>query len=220
MTPPIRKIGIFGGTFDPPHMGHLLMAHAALAKAGLERLTFMVSAAPPHKLGSASEPSASFAHRLRMVEIAAPQEEGFVVSDMESRLPRPSFTVDLLRRFREAEGEGAEIHFLIGADWIPQLASWKTIDEVFALCRFIVVPRRGFSHAALRTAARGLKGAWVDRLESGWIDAPEVDVSSTDVRERVASGLSIATLVPRSVEAYIYEQGLYGAKGEEETRGL
>lgn len=209
----IDRIGVLGGTFDPLHNGHLSLAAAAREKAGLSTVWFAPAAAPPHKLRTSCEPRASFAHRLRMAQLAVEGREGFEVTDREGRRPGPSFTVDVLREWKGEVGDGTELCFLIGSDWVADLGTWKEIDAVFGLCRFLVVPRPGFPKESMRRETHGLEAEWVRRLEAGWIDAPEIGISSTLVRENLASGLSITDLVPDAVEAYIRENGLYRGSG-------
>jgi nicotinate-nucleotide adenylyltransferase len=207
-----EKIGLFGGTFDPIHLGHTSMVRAARSGAGLDRTILLVAAAPPHKDSSTGAPEASFEHRLRMAGIATHGDEGLEVSDRESRREAPSYTVDTLKELRNQAGGGAEFHFLIGADWIPRLSTWKDIGEIFTLCQFVVVPRGGFGKADLRSAARGLEEIWVESLEKGWVETAEVDISSTLVRERISDGLPVGSLVHPGVERYIIEHGLYRQK--------
>jgi nicotinate-nucleotide adenylyltransferase len=205
-------LGVFGGTFDPIHVGHLILAQTALESLGLSRVLFSPASTPPHKSGPTKTPRASVEHRLRMTELALAGHERFVLSDWEGRRTVPSYTVDFLRWLIKEEGESTELVFLIGSDWTPQLSLWKEIDVIFTLCRFAVFPRPGFPRDRVATACSGLRPEWVARLEAGWMDAPQIEVSSTDIRERVAAGRSIRYRVPPSVEAYILEHGLYGAK--------
>jgi nicotinate-nucleotide adenylyltransferase len=206
-----RKLGLFGGTFDPIHRGHLAMAHAALEKAELAEMIFLPAASPPHKGDESREPQAPFTHRLAMANIALENMDGFTVSDLEGRRPAPSYTVDTLDEFLAREGPDSELNFLIGGDWIPRLASWKDIGKIFTLCRFLVVPREGFTRSDLVSGSWELEKSWVEHLKEGWIDAPVVQVSSTDIRRRRASGLPLGDRLPSGVEAYIREHGLYSA---------
>ncbi|MCU0723053.1 MAG: nicotinate-nucleotide adenylyltransferase [Planctomycetes bacterium] len=205
------RIGLFGGTFDPIHVGHLVVAEAAREWARLDRIWFLPSASPPHKADPAKAPKAPFRHRLRMTRIAAAGNPAFRVSDREGARPGPSYTVDLLREFRRELGPRAELHFLIGADWVANLASWKDAAELFRLCRFLVVPRPGFPRPDLARLRRALGREAASRLEEAWIPAPEIGISSTEIRERIAAGRSVRYLLPAGVESYIRRNGLYGA---------
>lgn len=202
------SICIFGGTFDPVHLGHLVVAERALEFCGAEKAVFLPSCAPPHKSAAARAPAASFAHRVRMAAIAVEGNHSFAVSDREGRRTGPSYTVDLLREIR-AESPGLDVCFLVGADWVSGLSSWKDIGEIFGLCRFIVAPRPGYTKGDVRIAARDLGGARSRELERNWIPAPEIGISSTEIRERIASGLPVRYLLPPGVREYIERHGLY-----------
>jgi len=206
-----EKLGLFGGTFDPVHLGHLILADAAREWAGLDRVLFLPSASPPHKTGGGKGPRADFRHRLRMVELAIAGHPAFQASDCEGLRPGPSYTIELLREIRRETGEAADLFFLIGADWAASLGTWKEIEGIFALCRFLVVPRPGFPREGLSRLAAGRGADRARPLEEGWVPAPEVGISSTDIRKRLASGRSVRYLLPPGVEGYIRGNALYGA---------
>jgi len=185
-----------GGTFDPIHIAHLVMADQAVAQFGLVRLIFVPAPRPPHK-GDGAE--ASFPDRLEMVRRAIAGNPRLAVSDIESRRSGPSYTIDTVRAVA-AELPGEELTFVAGSDSLTQLAAWKLPEELLAACRFVVAPRPGF--AIERTEPR-----FADRIAV--LDMPALDVSSRDIRRRLRRGASIRYLVPPEVEAFIREKNLY-----------
>lgn len=201
---------LFGGTFDPIHAGHVSIATSVLAHPGVARVIFLPSATPPHKTAHQSVPRAPFAHRLEMTRIAAADQPRFEVSDRENRRAGPSYTIDLVREIREEIGPERRLFFLIGADWVPGLSTWVEIEDLFACCEFLVAPRPGFERDQLEKAATGLPGHLAARLARGWLAAPSVDVSSTEVRERLSRGRGLDALLPPGVEDHIRAHHLYG----------
>lgn len=188
--------GLMGGTFDPIHIAHLVMADQAVGQFGLARLIFVPAARPPHKCGDAVAP---FEDRLEMVRRAIAGRPHLTVSDIEARRPGPSYTIDTVRAVaRELPGEA--LTFIVGADSLAQLAAWKLPDELLTECRFVVAPRPGFSIDDVSPRFR-------DRVFT--LDMPSLDVSSRDIRDRVRRGVSIRYLVPPEVEAFIREKKLY-----------
>lgn len=198
-----ERIGILGGTFNPPHLGHLVMALDALEAAGLDRVLFVPAAVPPHKVHLAD--IASAADRLEMTRLAVAAEPRFQVSDHEIRRGGISFTVDTVRALK-AEHPGAELHLIIGGDTLRELPSWKSIDDILGLCRIVTVARPGFDRERMRPV---LGGQWPDRLLAGVVAGHQVDISSTDLRARVAHGRTIRFLVPDAVAGYIAARKLY-----------
>lgn len=209
MTDAVQKICYFGGTFDPPHLGHLVIAAEALERAGLDRVVFLPSAAPPHKEGPKTGPEAAFADRLAMTAWAIEGEPRFEASDLENRREGPSYTVDLLRRLQKETPPSTRLFFLIGSDWIPRLHTWRRIEAVFDLCCLLVAERPGFPRESLADLGDSLRSEWIERLDDGWLDSPLIGISSTDVRRRIAKGRTVRYLVPDRVLHYIREKGLY-----------
>jgi nicotinate-nucleotide adenylyltransferase len=188
--------GLMGGTFDPIHIAHLVMADQAVGQLGLARLLFVPAARPPHKQGDGLAP---FEDRLEMVRRAIAGHPRLAISDIEARRPGPSYTIDTVRALaRELPGEA--LTFVAGSDSLAQLAAWKLPDELLTECRFVVAPRPGFSISDVSPRFR-------DRVFT--LDMPSLDVSSRDIRERVRRGASIRYLVPPDVEAFIREKNLY-----------
>lgn len=198
------RIGIFGGTFDPIHKGHIDVASAVLTAAGLDRLVFMPTGDPPHKVHRSVTPGAL---RLQMVR-AAIKEVGnaqFSVSDMEIRRKGYTYTVDTLRALTEQAPE-TEYLWIIGADVLADLKHWKDYHQVFRLCSFIAMYRPGYSRAHFETEYEELTrlGARIQ-----FVEVPAVDVSSTEIREACSSGTVPANWVPGAVAAIIRACGLY-----------
>ena len=198
-----EKIGILGGTFNPPHLGHLVMAMDAMEEARLDRVVFVPAARPPHKLHLADIAPAD--DRLAMTRLAVTDEPRFSVSDVELRRGGPSYTVDTLRALA-GELPGAELCLIIGGDTLRELPSWRAVEEILGLCRVITVARPGFDRERMRPA---LPGDWPERLLAGVVAGHGLDISSTDIRLRVASGRCIRFLVPDAVAAYIAQRNLY-----------
>lgn len=180
--------GIFGGSFDPIHHGHLILARAALEELGLDRILFIPANMSPHKTDTNP---ATAQDRLAMLQLAIENEPGFAASDLELHRPPPSYTVDTLRELNSHHPEDI-FTLLIGADNVVKFDTWREPDEIRSLARIAVLDRA--NHETTRE--------WpiVRRL---------VDISSTDIRTRVATGRSIRYLTPDSVCDYITAQGLY-----------
>lgn len=189
------KLGIFGGTFNPIHLGHLLIAEAAAEALELDRVIFIPSATPPHKRPRVL---ADARHRLRMVKLAIHGNPRFGCSDIEVRRGGPSYSVETLRQLRHAMPR-AKFYFLIGADSLRELHKWREAAELARLCEFICVARPGE-----RTPPARLRGLRVHKLPGH-----PADISSSDIRDRLASGASVRYLVPETVQRYIQKTGLY-----------
>ena len=186
-----------GGTFDPIHIAHLIIAEEALDSLSLDRVIFVPSARPPHKQ---DDRVTSLNHRLEMVRLAIGGDPRLALSDIEARRPEPSYTVETIRQFRRELGDEEKIYFLMGADSLALFFTWKDPLDLIDACEFVVVPRPGVDMG--EGDPRILEKALV-------LDAPLIGVSSSDVRDRVRAGRSIRHLVPEEVRAYIREKNLY-----------
>jgi nicotinate-nucleotide adenylyltransferase len=200
------RIGILGGTFNPVHLGHLILAQEAAETHGLAAVLFVPCAAPPHKETAGLTPAE---HRKAMLEAAVADNDAFEVCDLELRRGGPSYSVDTVRELRRLH-PGAALHFIIGADTLPELPSWRSIYELLELCRFVAFGRPGAGEAAPGPAAIRLRPPWPERLLGDFTPGRTVDISSSDIRRRVAEGRSIRYLVPEAVEQYIARHRLYG----------
>jgi nicotinate-nucleotide adenylyltransferase len=193
-----QRYGIFGGTFDPIHHGHLIAAQASLESLHLTRILFLPSANPPHK---ESESISPFALRLQMVELAIQSNPSFSASDLESRLSPPSYTIRTIKEsYKEYPPDSFELFLLIGADNLVGFNSWKEPDNILAEIPVVVLARPGFELSAVPR---------VFRERAKWVQIPLIDISSTDIRRRVAQRLPIRYLVPDKVEEFIYQHKLY-----------
>jgi nicotinate-nucleotide adenylyltransferase len=195
-------VGLVGGTFDPVHVGHVAMAQAAAACAGLDRTVLVPAGEPPHRRPAI----ASAADRLAMLRLAVAGHPGLEVSDIELRRPGPSYTVDTLRAL-VAIRPGDEFHLVLGWDAARELRSWRSPDEVLRLARLVVVTRPGFP----TPGPEDLLAAGIDPVSTVLCDTDTPDVVSTDVRRRLEQGASLTGLVDPAVEAYLRGHHLYAA---------
>lgn len=193
------RIGLLGGTFNPIHHGHLLIARDAMEQLRLDCVKFIPSATPPHK-PLAGDVSAL--HRLRMVRLAIRGEKRFEVDDMEVRRGGMSYTVETVAELKRRDSS-AEFYFIIGADSLQELHRWYKIEQLARLCTFAVAARPGCEMAA----AVGLK------LRCRVVRAHECEIASREIRMRIARDESIQWLVPEAVLRYIDRQKLYQGKG-------
>jgi nicotinate-nucleotide adenylyltransferase len=187
------RIGIFGGTFDPPHVGHLIVASDACVALELDRLILVPSADPPHKRGAVT---GTPEQRLEMVRAAVRDDPRFAVDDLELRREGASYTVDTLRALRSRYPE-AELFFLVGVDQMRELHSWREPREVARLARLSVVTREGDTPDA------------DSPFEHTVVPVTRIDLSATDIRRRIREGKSVRYLVTEEVAGMIEEFGLY-----------
>lgn len=198
-----RKIGIMGGTFDPIHTGHLVTAEAVRIEYGLEKVLFIPAANPPHKQKSKVTPAM---HRYIMTVMATYSNAHFYVSPIELERPGLSYTIDTLQKLIEQYGDKTEFYFITGADAVADLPTWYKIDQLLELVYFIAATRPGCICSLDDVIKKfGVKG----RKKIQRLATPELEISSTDIRERVRQGRSIKYIVPESVENYISKEGLY-----------
>ena len=198
-----RRIGILGGTFDPPHVGHLWLATLAADAIGLDRVLFMPAAQPPHKQGAAVT---SASDRLLMTRLAIAGDEAFELTIIEMERSGPSYTIDSVVELRGLYGDEAELFLLMAADSLAQIDTWRQPDELLERIEWVVGPRPGVALPD-RSALEDRFGEQASRIHL--LDGPSLDVSSTQVRARVAAGHAIRYLVPRGVEELIVDRGLY-----------
>jgi nicotinate-nucleotide adenylyltransferase len=202
------RLGLFGGTFDPIHLGHLILAESCREACDLDQVWFVVAGEPPHKPGERT----SAADRLEMARIAVAGHPAFEVSDLETNRPGPHYSVETLEAIHR-DHPGDELFFLIGADSLADLPSWRQPDRIAQLATIVVVNRAGidtFDPAHLPDLGPGTRP-----IRS--VLVPPTGISSHDLRRRVAEGRSIRYQLPRGVEAYIEAQGLY--RGQIPDRG-
>jgi len=201
------RLGLFGGTFDPIHLGHLILAEQCRESCGLDQVWFVVAGEPPHKPGGRT----AVAHRLEMARLAVAGHSAFAVSEVETRRPGPHYSVETLESVRR-DSPGEALFFLIGADSLADLVSWREPARIAQLATIVVVNRPGIEE--VDAASLPDFGPGSHRLLS--VTIPPIGIASTDLRRRLADGRSIRYQVPRGVEAYIEAQGLYrDGKGNE-----
>ena len=200
------KLGILGGTFDPIHLGHLIIAEEAISSLGLDRVLFVPAGDPWMKADTTIAPRQ---HRLAMVVAAVGDNQKFKVSPSELERFGPSYTVETLEEFGEDYGLQTELFFIIGADALKDFGKWHEPERVLELCMLAVVGRPSHEALDLSPLETILPGIG-ERV--ALVDDVAIGVSATDIRERVAEGRSIKYLVPPIVEAYIQEHGLYKEK--------
>lgn len=198
-----QRIGILGGTFNPIHLGHLLMAQDAMEQLRLDRVKFIPTALPPHKTAERLAPAAD---RLRMVRLAIRANPAFEADDIEIRRGGISYTVDTLCELRRRHPR-ARFYFIIGADSLRELHLWRQARRLVKLCTFVTVPRPGFEPKPVVDPK--LDAATRRRLRQHVLRGHACDIASSDIRRRVARGLSIRYLLPDAVRDYIRRRKLY-----------
>ena len=201
------RLGVFGGTFDPIHLGHLAVAEEARRRLGLEQVLFLPAGAPPHKGGVAVAPAAD---RLEMVRLAVAGNPAFVADDREIRRPGPSFTVDTLEELGR-EHPGAELYYLLGSDSVVELDSWHEPSRLFGLAIFAVLLRPGWSERRVRAWWRAHPAEDRPRLQI--LGVPGMEVASRDLRRLLAAGEVPRYLLPEEVRGWITTRGLYREGG-------
>ena len=212
------KLGIFGGTFDPIHWGHLRSAEEVSETFGLDRVYFIPASIPPHKRGQTRTPARD---RLNMVRLAVARNPRFAVSTVELTRPGVSYSVDTIRSFAKNLQKGDSLHFIIGLDAFREIGTWKDFREIFSLCNFIVTSRPGSKeNDPLKGTGVAVKKLFCYdfkkrnyRHESGtrinFIELTDIAISASEIRGLVKQRKSIRYLVPSSVERYIKRRRLY-----------
>ncbi len=205
-----HRLGVLGGTFDPPHYGHLALAETARVQLGLAQVLFVPAAEPPHK---PQQPITPAHHRAAMVKAALADNPAFALSCIDLERPGPHYTVEMLALLRQ-EHPQAGLFFLLGGDSLAQLTTWRDPAGIVRQARLAVMRRPGWEPDldALEHQVPGIR----ERLH--WLDLPRLSVSSSDLRRRAASGLPLRYLTPPPVLAYIREQRLYRPRPAQKHR--
>jgi nicotinate-nucleotide adenylyltransferase len=199
------RLGILGGTFNPPHLAHLVCAQEAHRELGLDRVMFIPAAIPPHKPVEA-EPGPE--HRLELCRLAIRGDDRFVVSDLELRRPGPSYTVDTLKAL-SSQSPTDELFLILGGDIAAGLPQWREPEQVLELATVAIAKRRGTPRGTVQTGLDQLKGG----NRARFFQMPRIGISSTMVRRRVRAGQPIRYFVPDGVRDYIETHGLYRPSG-------
>ncbi len=203
MRPPRRRIGILGGTFDPPHVGHLWLATLAADTLALDAVLFMPAARPPHKRG---RPMTAAPDRLEMTRLAIAGDPLLELCTIEMERPGPSYTIDSVAELQRLRGSETELVLVMAADSFAEIDTWREPDRLLALVEWAVGPRPGSAPPDPVALAERF-GDHAPRVNL--LDGPGLDVSASEIRARVASGRAIRYLVPRAVEALIADRHLY-----------
>ena len=195
------NIGVIGGTFDPIHIGHLVVAEEARIKLGFKEVLFVPAGQPWLKLDRNITPAV---HRVEMVRRAIADNTHFKLCTIEVERPGPSYTVDTLTMLQKQLGSEVNLFFILGRDTLAELPLWKEPEKLIQLCQLVVAPRLGAKDLKnLETEMPGL----LDQVIQ--LDMPVIGISSAEIRQRIAQGLSIRYLVPAEVEKYITKQKIY-----------
>jgi nicotinate-nucleotide adenylyltransferase len=220
----IERIGILGGTFDPIHCGHLDAARATRQALRLDSVRLMPSRIPPHR---AIQPLASPFHRFAMTALAVNGVDGLIASDEELCADGPSYTAETLDRLHRHGLDPWQIFFITGVDAFAEIETWRRYPAVLEMANFVVVSRPGYDERELprRLASLATRMRLARAFDPAWrepsillLDAATQDVSSSDIRARLASGASINGLVPPSVEAHIRKHHLYRSQAHAAPR--
>jgi len=201
-----RKIALFGGTFDPVHLGHTTVAAEAAEQIGAEKIVFIPAKRSPLK---GFLPKASDDDRLKMIALAIADNEKFDVSDCELKKPAPSYTLETVRRFEGEYGSEAGIYWLIGADSVDDLPYWYAIEELIDRCNVSTMHRAGCEPPDFGK----FEGLWglqrVEKLRQNVIQTSLVNISSSEIRNRLAAGADVSEMLHPAVADYILKRGLY-----------
>ena len=197
-----QRIGIFGGTFDPPHLGHLILASEARTQLQLTRLLWALTSVPPHKL---EQPISSLEDRLAMLKLALKDEPGFELSTVDMDRPGPQYTLDTLNLIAH-QNPNAELILLIGGDSLHDLPTWHLPEQIIVSCRQIGVIRRPGDSIDMSSLERQIPGI-TDKVQ--FVDAPLLEISSHEIRQRVMEGMPFRYYLLPSVYEYIVSHKLY-----------
>lgn len=198
-----RAVGILGGTFDPIHYGHLVIAEDCWYQLGLDEVLFVPAGDPPHKRGRVISPAAD---RVAMVALAIADNPHFRLSRVEVDRPGISYSVETVARLRKELGPEARLFFVIGADMLRDLPSWHQPDRLADLCEIVAVNRPGYPPFDLTRLEPAVPRA-AERIRQ--LEVPELNIAASDLRRRVAEGRPITYMTPDAVVRYIQERGLY-----------
>ena len=201
------RVGVFGGTFDPIHLGHLLTAEQCREQAELDQVLFVPAALPPHKQGQSLT---SFAQRVEMLALAISGHPSFLIDELEKDRSGPSYTVDTLTEMRRQRPDD-ELGFIIGSDSLNELATWYQPKRILELATLLVVARGDWPTFTAQELKNNLQLSDDFPLRYRVVSMPLITLASRDIRRRIAEGRSARYMIPRAVEAYIADKGLYRA---------
>jgi nicotinate-nucleotide adenylyltransferase len=205
-----KKIALFGGTFDPIHLGHTAVADAAATQIGAERVIIVPARCSPLKGFS---PHVSDEDRLAMISLAIAGCENFAVSDCELKRPAPSYTLDTVRHFKHEYGPPVSIHWLLGADSVEDLVHWHKVRELIDECSLTTMQRAGYAPPDFERFVPMWGPERVAKLQRSVVQTPLIDISSTEVRRRLAAGEDVRGMLHPDAIEYIRRHGLYRQTG-------
>ncbi len=201
-----KRIGLFGGTFDPPHIGHLISAQSIADTLALDEVIFIPASQPPHKLGLSIS---SAEHRYNMLALAIEDNPKFSIDHVELNKAEPCYTINTVRYFLERYRED-KLYWLIGADSLAELPSWYRFEELIELIDIVAAWRGGFENRrVLSELKEKVDGQQYEKLSNGLIRTPMIEISASEIRQRVKENKSIKYLVPSKVQDYIIRNELY-----------
>lgn len=204
MSKNIKKYGIMGGTFDPIHSGHLAIAEEIRYKFNLDKVIFIPAGNPPHK---DSRKVTSSNHRYQMALLATISNPYFDISSIEIEREGITYTIDTIMELKKCCGDEAEFYFITGADSLLQLSTWKDVDKLLSICKFIAATRPGFQMSKIESKVKELESKYNRSIYT--VTVPALQISSTDIRNRIKNGITVKYLLPEAVEAYIIKHKLY-----------
>lgn len=201
--PRAPRVGILGGSFDPVHLAHLIIAEEARVQLHLEKVLFVPAGQPYMKAGRGITPAGQ---RLEMVRLAVASNPHFEASSIDLDRPGPSYTVDTLEVLRDTLPQGRELYFIIGWDSLASLPMWRHPQRILEMCWLVAVPRPGVERPDVKDLERSIPGVSSRII---MLEKPILSISSTELRDKVGRGVSIRYLIPEPVEQFIAEKGLY-----------
>ncbi len=204
-----REIALFGGTFDPIHLGHTTVAADAAKHIGAEKIVFIPAKRSPLK---DLFPEASDDDRLAMIALAIAGEKSFQLSDYELKKPKPSYTLETIRQFQADYGSRTLIYWLVGADSINELPRWYRIAELIDECNLCIMFRAGFEPPDFAKFEAIWPSRRIEKLQRNVIQTPLINISSAEIRNRLATGRDVTNMLHPSVADYIHKHGLYQSK--------
>jgi nicotinate-nucleotide adenylyltransferase len=202
------RAGVFGGTFDPIHRGHLAAARSIQATLKLDKVIFAPAGYPWMKAGA---PVSPVKDRVEMVRLAVARHKAFELCTIEADRTGPSYAVDTVDTLRRHLGRGSDLFFLLGSDALTDIAKWREPQRLIQLCQLVAYARPGCQLPRMEILEAAIPGV---SQRVTFVQVPQVDIRATDIRRRVAEGRSVQRLVPRAVERYILEHGLYGTASQ------
>ena len=202
-----QRIILFGGTFDPVHLGHIKVAEYAMTHICAQSIVFVPARRSPHKN---CFPVATGQQRVDMIRLAIQGKGGFEVSDCELNRDEPSYTIDTVRSFGEKHGGQAKLYWLVGADAVAELAKWHQIEQLVDECELSVMCRGGFERPDLTCLTGCLGPKRVEKLRQNAISTPLIEISSTEIRQKLAKGQNVSAFLDEKVIGYIKSNRLYG----------